>query len=151
MHQIQEEIEIDASVEKVWDILADMDGYPKWNSFVLKSQLKGSGTLAEGTPITISVAIKKDGKASHYDDIISKFEPGKELRWRGYLGSSMLLSVEHYFAVSPGTKPNSCHFLQGETFTGLLVGLVKLSSTFDDLKAAYRRMNQELKQHAEQS
>lgn len=151
MHQIQEEIEIDAPVQKVWDILTNMGDYPNWNSFIVKSQPKGSGAIEQGTPLTISIATKKGGSVSEYEDTITRFEPAKELRWQGHVISSMLLSVEHFFILSPGAKPNSCHFLQGETFTGLLVAPVKLTSTFNDMRAAYKRMNEDLKRFAEQS
>jgi uncharacterized protein YndB with AHSA1/START domain len=37
MKELHTEIEIDASAERVWDILTDFASYPQWNPFIRPS------------------------------------------------------------------------------------------------------------------
>jgi uncharacterized protein YndB with AHSA1/START domain len=42
-----DEIEIDASLQTVWDVLTDLEGWPRWNSDV--KSMSTEGALAQGT------------------------------------------------------------------------------------------------------
>ena len=71
--------------------------------------------------------------------------PEQELRWKGAFIIPGLCDGEHYFLIEPtGT---GVRFIQGEIFTGILVGLMRsaLNGTEDGFKA----MNMALKQRAE--
>ena len=46
-HKIRTEIIINASKEKVWSILADLNAYAVWNPFIVKSE----GILKVGTKL----------------------------------------------------------------------------------------------------
>ncbi len=71
--------------------------------------------------------------------------PEQELRWKGALFIPKLCDGEHYFLITP--TGNGVRFVQGELFTGILVGLMRgaLSGTQEGFKA----MNAALKARAE--
>ncbi|KAF2092659.1 hypothetical protein NA57DRAFT_62185 [Rhizodiscina lignyota] len=149
MYQIQEEVDISAPIEVVWDLLMDLNGYSRWNSFVIDAKLHDSDTLKVGAQQTITVRMKAGGDTADYNNTITKVEQNREIRWRGALVSPIIFDTEHYMTLSPGSLPNSCRFVQGEKFTGLLIWLIRMTSTFEDLKSAYLRMNDDLKRAAE--
>ena len=46
-------VEIAAPVERVWEVIADLDRYPEWNPFVVAAR----STLAVGDPISMRVRL----------------------------------------------------------------------------------------------
>lgn len=151
MYQIQEEVNINASVEAVWSIITDLSSYPRWNTFVINAKLHDSDVLRVGAQQTITVVAKPGDKPTDYHNTISKIEQNREIRWGGSIVSSFIFDTEHYMTLSPGSSPGTCHLVQGEKFSGLLVWPIRLTSTFSDLKSAYTRMNNDLKREAERS
>jgi hypothetical protein len=144
---IEEEIEINASTDKVWNIVSDFASFPQWNTFVVKVELPNANGIKVGEPTSIEVALKAGDKPTTYQNTITKVEPNRELVWEGGFGLGVILGmkVQHFQVLTEGSKPGTCHYRQGEVFTGSLVPAAAMTSTFDDLKAAYARMNGELK------
>lgn len=73
--------------------------------------------------------------------------PNRELRWKGKFLLPGLFDGEHYFSIEE--KPGGgVIFLQGETFSGILVPLFK-SSLNGARKQGFIAMNEAIKREAE--
>lgn len=113
--QLNTEIEINASAQRVWDILTDFASYSRWNSFIprISGKVEENATLffIFTTPFRVrSPAIGK----------MLKVVPQKELRWAGQLPIPGLIRAEHYHVIEP-LSPTRIRFIHGEIFTGVLV------------------------------
>jgi hypothetical protein len=138
---IHTEVGIGAPAARVWEILADFDGWPQWNPF---ARVKGRLGIGERLEVEISLP----GKAPMtFRPRIVTLAPGRELRWLGSLGMRGLFDGEHGFRVVPEDS-GRCRFEQFESFRGLLVVpiLWKIEET---TRAGFRVMNRALKAKAE--
>ena len=70
-----------------------------------------------------------------------------EFRWIGTaLGKWFLAGGEHWFPFDNRTKTR---FVQGECFTGLGIGLLKLMVSVENIRKGFIAMNEALKKEAE--
>ena len=140
---IHTEIEINASVEKVWAILSDFESFPSWNSFITGVE----GEPKEGGKIKIEVTIPNSKKIK-LDAIISKVIPNKELVWGGGLPFG-LFTGEHFYRIEELAE-NKVKFIHGENFSGILVRMI-WGLRGKQLSRAYVSLNEALKRRAEES
>lgn len=135
--EIKTSIQINASPERVWNILTDIAQYPNWNPFLTSIE----GTLQVGNQIQINA----DGM--QFKPIILVLDQNKEFRWIGKLLVKGLFDGEHIFQIIDH-KNGTITFKHEEQFSGLLVGL--LAKQLDtDIKAKFVQMNEKLKELAE--
>ena len=134
---IETQIQINATAERVWNVFADFEKYPEWNPFV-KSL---TGEVAAGRQITVVLP------EMTFKPIVLRFEKNKELRWLGKLFFKGLFDGEHYFILQQN-EDNFTTFIHGEHFSGLLVGLFK-NKLKTDTKAGFEEMNEALKLRVE--
>jgi hypothetical protein len=142
MHEIQSQIEIAASAERVWSILMDFPAYPAWNPFIRSI----TGVAEKGRRISISIQ-PPSSSAMTFRATILQATPQVELRWLGHLLFRGIFDGEHYFQIAPGAA-GRVRFTQGEKFSGLIVGLVK-ARLDQGTKAGFIAMNEALKSRAE--
>lgn len=141
MHQIEVQIEIDASAERVWSLLIDLASYPQWNPFIRSIE----GRLSEGQ--LLNVFIQPPGsRGMHFRPTVLTVELNHELRWKGKLLLPGLFDGEHYFKMK--NTPRGVVFRQGEVFSGALVPLFR-SSLDGATKQGFIAMNKALKERAE--
>lgn len=142
MKTIHTEIEINASPEKIWDILTDFTAFPTWNPFVKDI----SGPLVVGQ--RLHVAIQPQGsKGMSFAPTVLQVTPNKELRWLGRLFLPGIFDGEHIFRIE-ALGANRVRFIQEEQFQGLLVSL--FAKNLDEGSGAgFGAMNQALKARAE--
>jgi hypothetical protein len=138
---IRTEIEINASPEKVWQILSDFENFPSWNPFVVKV----SGEPRVGETLKIDVQLPESMKTSFTPKVLVA-EPNKELRWVGTMPLNTFRG-EHFYQIEP-LGENKIRFVHGEHFSGWLVGLIWLIIGKQTEKG-YRIMNEALKNEAE--
>jgi len=74
-------------------------------------------------------------------------QPNSELRWLGHLLFPGIFDGEHFFKIAVSAS-GGARFTQGETFSGVLVGLAK-ASLDRGTKAGFVSMNDALKARAE--
>ena len=141
MRQLRTEIEINASPERVWDMLMDFESYPDWNPFIQRAFGKPAvGERLEiyiKPPGGIGMTIRPTVKAS---------DPGKECRWKGKLGISGLFDREHVFELR--STGGGCNLIQREEFTGILVRPM-LALVGNNTRQGFADMNAALKLRAE--
>jgi len=138
---IRTEIEINASAEKVWNILSDFEAFPSWNPFVIKAV----GEPKEGARLAIEVQLPEAQKLN-FTPVVLKAEPNKELRWVGTMPIGMFRG-EHFYVIEP-IGENKIRFVHGEHFSGWLVRLIWLM-VGKQTEKGYRIMNEALKKRAE--
>lgn len=141
MTMLRHEIEIDASPEAVWAVLADTDAYPDWNPFVRKVE----GELREGAKLEVRIA-PPGGRAMTFKPVVLAAEPGRELRWLGRLLLPGLFDGEHSFRLEP-LELGRTRFTQAESFSGILVPLLR--KTLGKTQAGFEQMNNALKLRVE--
>jgi hypothetical protein len=137
---IESAIDIMAPAERVWEILTDFPAYPTWNPFIISAY----GKVEAGA--WLEVHIQPPGKrAMMFRPTVLVAEPERELRWRGRLLMPGLFDGEHFFRIED--RSGTVRFVQGETFSGVLVGLVR--GALGATRAGFEAMNVALKKRAE--
>ena len=135
--QIKTSITIEATKEKVWQILTDFDNYPNWNSFI-KSV---SGDVKAGNRIQIKL------QEMTFRPVVLTMHENTELKWLGHLWFKGLFDGEHKFKLTDNGN-GTINFEQSENFSGILVKL--FSKRLDkDTKNGFEQMNRELKLRTE--
>lgn len=143
MLELRSEIEIQASTERVWQLLTDLTSFPQWNPFIRRAQ----GEIKERARLEVYIQPSGAGGMT-FKPTILKVEPNRELRWLGRLIMPGLFDGEHIFTIEP-LGNNRTRFTQREIFNGLFVPLLAHSLKTDTLRG-FEEMNQALKARAEQ-
>ena len=90
MKELRSEIEIQASAERVWQLLTDFASFPQWNPFICKA----SGNIRVGE--RLEVRLQPSGASGMtFRPTVLKAEPNREFRWLGHLLISGLFDGEH--------------------------------------------------------
>lgn len=142
--QLRTVIDIDATPERVWQVLTDFDAYPRWNPFMTKA----SGKPVQGERLTIRMQ-PEGGRAMTFRPVVHEAVPPRRLRWLGHLLVPGIFDGEHTFSIEP-LHDGRVRLVQQEDFRGALVPFLANSLDRRTLPA-FARMNQALKQRAEQA
>ena len=137
------EIEINASPERVWQVLTDFSALPDWNTFIRSVE----GDLNVGGRLKVYIKASK-GMGMSFKPTVLRAEPNRELRWIGRLLMPGLMDGEHSFIIEP-MEDNHVRFVQSESFTGVLVSLMSMLGVFKNALIGFEEMNQALKRRAE--
>ncbi|MDA8792135.1 SRPBCC domain-containing protein [Bacteriovoracaceae bacterium] len=115
------EIEISASPDEVWMVLANIEGWKDWSPIIKDS--KGNAALEEKLIITMSGHNGKEGKAGQtYEPVITNFEESKNITWTANMMADFIMTngkVLELEETSTGTK-----LVHKETFSGMMVPLM---------------------------
>lgn len=141
---IRTEIDIDASAERVWNLLTDFASFPEWNPFIRSA----IGKAKSGERIEINLQ-PAGARSMKFKPVIIKAEPNHELRWLGHLWIHGLFDGEHIFTIEP-LGVNRVHFIQQELLSGLLVPIFS-HSLETNTKRGFEEMNHALKVRAEKT
>jgi hypothetical protein len=142
--QLTSRIDIDATPERVWQVLSEFGAYPQWNPFIVRAE----GRAQAGSRLVMRMQ-PVGARGITLRPTVTQATPGHRLRWRGRLGLPGIFDAEHAFTITP--RPEGGVWLsQDETFTGLLVPLMARSLDRHTLPA-FEAMNAALKHRAEQS
>jgi hypothetical protein len=141
MRQLRTEIEIDATPERVWAVLADFASYPTWNPFI--QSIRGEPVV--GSKLEVRIA-PPDGKEMTFKPTVLNAEPNRELRWLGRLWLPRIFDGEHMLQIEP-LADGRVRFVQAELFRGVLVPV--LGKALDKTERGFTAMNEALKRRAE--
>lgn len=139
--EIKTEILINATPEKVWQVLTSFEKYPSWNPFIIS--IKGEKTV--GGKLNTQIQ-PPNGKVMRFTPVVLAFEPNKELRWLGNLLTKGIFDGEHYFKVIK-QENGSTKFIHGEKFSGFLVGL--MPKALNNTRLGFEQMNEAIKKECE--
>ena len=115
MRNIAATIDIDASPDRVWDVLSDFSRYAEWNPMFTG----GSGTLAAGNTLALRMPI--GGLTMTFKTVLLAVDEGRLLRWRGRLIGPAVFEAVHEFVLTP--REGGTTVVQRETLVGRLVPL----------------------------
>ena len=142
MHELRTAIEIQATAQRVWAILADFAAYPQWNPFI--RQIRGVPERGR----SLEVRIQPSGtRGMTFRPTVLAAEPARELRWLGRLLIPGLFDGEHRFVIEP-LPGGRVRFHHSERFRGLLVPLLR-GKLERETKRGFDEMNAALKRRAE--
>ncbi len=142
MKEIKTEIEINASAEKVWQVLTDFAHFPDWNPFIRDI----IGAFMEGSKLEIHISTSS-GKNRTYRPTLTKVEPNHELRWYGKGLLPGLLNGERIFTIEH-LEQNHVRLIHREILSGLgtLLGGDRMVK---DIRHTFEEMNKALKKKIE--
>ena len=143
MKELRTEIDIQASPERVWQILTDLAKYPEWNPSI--NHAIGKAEVSE----TVDIDFQPDSKGLKLHCTVVKAEPNRELCWKYHVILPGLFRGEHSFIIEP-TGANQVHFIDREVFDGLLVPL-QAKAIDTDSRRGFEEMDRALKARAEQA
>lgn len=140
MKNLQTEIIINATPEKVWNILMDFAKYPEWNPFV--KEITGSQQVGGQLKVTL-----KNGKGtSVFTPTVVSNETANVFEWLGSIPLG-LFKGKHRFAIEKISE-TQVKFIHSEQFSGLLAGLI-MSQIGETTRNGFIAMNKALKERAE--
>ena len=142
MKNIETEIIINATPEKVWQILMDHKEYRNWNPFI--KEISGDTQPEKHLSVCIQLAGKKP---MEFSPVVLINSTETEFRWKGHLFVKGLFDGEHYFKLED-IGLNQTKFIHGENFSGLVSGVL-LKMIGDDTLNGFQSMNEALKIEAE--
>jgi|SRR3954447_13117468 hypothetical protein len=143
--ELRTSVDIDATPERVWQVLTDLPAYPQWNPFVTAAE----GTVAEGsrlslTLLPVNALIRPTLRATVVEAV-----PGQRLRLQSRmdrLGLPGLLDVEHTISLTP--NGGGVRLWQDSHMSGLLLPLT-IGALNRRRLAAFHAMNAALKDRSE--
>ncbi len=138
--EINTEILIHQTPEKVWDILTNFDNYAKWNPFIKSLQ----GKVEVDNVIKVKI-VPPSEKGMTFKPKVLTYEHQKELSWIGHLFFSGLFDGKHKLELIDNLNGTTT-FRQSEKFKGVFVRFFNLEST----KKGFEMMNKKLKELAEE-
>ena len=143
MRELHTEIEINASAERVWQLLTDFRRFPEWNPFMPRVK----GHLAANETLEVDLTLPNKFNMTIKPTLI-KVEPNRELRWLGHLIMPGIFDGEHIFTIER-LSSDRVRLIHREEFRGWLVPLM-LALVGKNTKRGFETMNQALKTQAEQ-
>jgi hypothetical protein len=142
MKELRTEIEIQASPDKVWQVLTNLDRYTEWNPFI--HHAIGKAKVGEKVDITF----RSGSKDMTLHCTVVKVEPNRELCWKYHVILPGLWSGEHSFTIEP-MGANRVRFIDKEMFSGLLIPL-QAKDIDTNSRRDFEAMDKALKARAEQ-
>jgi len=143
MKSIHSEIEINATTNKVWEILMDFDKYPEWNPFI--KSIEGKREVGSRLRVVLQ---QPESKPMTVKPKCLAVTENKEFRWMGRLLISGIFDGEHMFKLKE-LEGDRTKFVQCENFKGILIPLYWKMLNTKTIKG-FELMNSALKQRAEQ-
>jgi hypothetical protein len=141
-YEVSTTIEIAATPENVWAVLADLANYAKWHPVYVGV----TGQLAAGSTLTITTTHPTTGRTMTAKVNVRTAEPGTELRW-----ASSLLGVtisKRTFRLSPAA--DGTLLVQTGTYRGLGGGRGRaITNVVDRIQDTFVAINEAIKQQAE--
>ncbi len=96
MKELRSQIEIQASAERVWQLLTDFASFPQWNPFIRRA----SGNVQVGKRLEVNIQ-PSGASGMTFRPTVLKAAPNRELRWLGRLLIPGLFDGEHIFTIEP--------------------------------------------------
>ncbi len=141
--EINEKVEVNAPVEKVWATLIDFASYSEWNSQLeyLGGEVKPNGQLH----LKLSVA---GAEPYEFKPTISHWEENQRFAWLARTGLPRIFDGEHFFELEK-IDERSTLVTNREEYRGVLSLLMKNLPMMKGAPAGFEKMNRELKNYLE--
>ncbi len=140
--EISTEIKINASKEKIWQILTDFEQYSAWNPFI--KQINGNVSVNE--KITVKIQ-PPEAKEMTFKPKVLSYKKNQEFSWKGRLLLPGIFDGEHKFQLRDNLDGTTT-FIHSEVFKGILVPFLKKNLDVNT-RNGFVLMNEKLKELAE--
>lgn len=140
---IETSIDIEAPATTVWAVLDEFDKHGEWNA--LTPDIAGRSTL--GSHITTTL-VRQNTPDMVVVPVVTRVVAARQLQWEAESPDLAIFSAVHSFTVVPD-GPSRCVFHNNETFGGSAIQ-DRIESLNVDTRAAYEKMNRDLKARAEE-
>ena len=130
------QVNVRAPAERIWTVLTDAEGFPRWNSTVTSIE----GEIREGAKLKVRVP----GTERVFSPRISDVVPNERMTWTG--GVSPIFKGVRTFELRT-RDAGSTEFTMAERFTGLMIPFVKRS--LPDFGPVFARYADDLRREAE--
>jgi len=130
------EVNIQASAERIWDLLTYAPGFPRWNSTVTAVD----GQIREGERLRLHVP----GTKRTFTPIVSGVVPSRRMIWSD--GFVPLFKGVRTFELN-ARENGSTDFVMGERFSGILFALTR--RMLPDFRPIFEAYASDLKREAE--
>lgn len=141
-------VTIHAPVERVWQVLLDLDRYPRWNPFTwqIDTPEAPDRQLRLGTPVDLHVRFARRGERVQQERV-AVLEPPFRLGWGMTMGAPFLLRAlrEQRLEV---IDTHVCRYQTWDSFSGLLTPVV-VALFGHDIRAGFNAVAWALKQEVE--
>ena len=142
MARIETEIEIEATPERVWEVLTDFAQYGDWNPFMTEIEAR----LDVGARARVRLQ-PPGGRGMTFKPRITAVGPGQGFEWLGHLLVRGLFDGRHRFEIQRVSEDRA-RFVQSESFGGVLAPLI-LRLIGKNTERGFESMNAALKARAE--
>ena len=139
--EIKTQITIEATPDRVWEVLTDFEKYSGWNPFIKSIQ----GKVQTGEKIIVRLE-PPGAKGMTFKPRVLAFDKNKQFRWIGHLFFPGLFDGEHRFELIDNGDGTTT-FIQAEKFKGILVRMLSKmldGSTLNGFKAMNERLKIEV-------
>ena len=140
MTTISTEIIINASREKVWQVLMDFPNYGAWNPFIISI----SGEARLGGRLTNVLQTKE--KQRTFKPKIVTLDENRHFEWVGSLPLGLFVG-RHSFRLEE-VNAQQVKLVHGEHFSGLLSGMI-MKKIGEETRESFIAMNRALKERVE--
>jgi hypothetical protein len=130
---------IQASAERLWALLTDAPGFPRWNSTVTSIE----GVIAPGASLKLKVPTAPDRV---FKPKVTEFEPGRRMVWSD--GMAPMFKGVRTFTLTPG-QDGATDFSMTEEFSGVMLPMIK--GSLPDFGPAFEAYAADLKREAERT
>ena len=141
MKEIRTEIEINASREKVWNVLMDFDKHSEWNPFI--KSISGKSILGGKLEVLLT---PPDSNEMTFKPKVVDYRENEQFAWQGKLFIKGIFDGKHIFELTE--LEGGCRLVHREEFGGILAGAL-LSRVGENTKKGFQAMNEALKARAE--
>jgi len=138
---VEHRIGVRAPAELVWELVSDFSTWADWNPIHPRAE----GQLKIGTPLTVHQALPGE-PVRVLQTVVQDWVPYEQLHWRTSRLGGFVTAIRYIEIETMG--PANSTFSNGELFMGLLVRWVSREDR-RALRAAYTRMGEALRDHAE--
>ena len=140
-------VDIDATPERVWQVLTDLPAYAEWNPFVTEAD----GAFVVGGRLSVSVPPVNALVQAHLRPTVVEVVPLRRLRLRSQLirpAVPGLFDVDLTMTITEHDGGGGVRLWQQDRFGGLLAPLL-IRSLNRHRAAAFQAMNEAIKRRAE--
>ncbi len=141
MKENRNEIEIQSTPERVWEVLTDFDKYPEWNPLLCRAE----GKLIVGE--IVNLAARSASSEMKLLCSVTTVEPNRQFSWKFHVILPFLFRGEHIFKIEP-INERKVRFVDREIFHGLLVPF-QAKNLETNAKPAMVAMGEALKERVE--
>jgi hypothetical protein len=128
---------IHATPDRIWALLTDAPGFPRWNSTVTSIE----GEIAEGR--TLKLKVPAAGERV-FKPKVSQVEPGRSMIWSD--GMAPMFKGVRTFTLTPNGDGTTA-FSMKEEFSGLMLPMIK--GSLPDFGPVFEAYAEDLKRAAE--